>query len=114
MMNYNYGYGFNPMTNAQPQQSFITLPVSNIQEANSYRVSMDGTPTYFHNIGAGEIYMKRTNRQTGLCDFETYTKIAPNKVDSITLETLNQKIDVIYTLLNPVKEKEPKVEKNDK
>lgn len=108
MMNFNYGYGYN-----QPQ-GFITLPVSNIQEANSYRVSIDGTPTYFHNIATGEIYMKKTNRQTGLCDFETYLKATPNKVDSITLETLNQKIDVIYTLLNPMEEKKEKEVKNDK
>lgn len=111
MMNYNYGYGFN-----QPQvQSFLTLPVSNIQEAISYRVAMDGTPTYFHNISTGEIYIKKTNRQTGVCDFETFSKVVQNKVDGITLETLNKKIDDIYGLLNPVIEKkETKVVKDDK
>ena len=66
-------YGFNTLFNTQPQ-GFTTLPVSNIQEANSFRVSMDGTPTYFHNMATGEIYVKRNNRQTGLCDFETYIK----------------------------------------
>ena len=106
-------YGFNPLFNTQPQ-GFTTLPVSNIQEANSFRVSMDGTPTYFHNMATGEIYVKRNNRQTGLCDFETYTKVVPAQVDSITLETLNQKIDGIYTLLNPVEEKKVKEAKNDK
>ena len=113
MMNYSYGYGFNPMINNQPQ-SFMTLPVSNIQEAISYRVSIDGTPTYFHNIATGEIYIKKTNRQTGTCDFETYTRVMPSQADSITLETLNQKIDTIYTLLNPVEEKKAKEVKNDK
>lgn len=119
MMNYNYG--FNPLLNAQQRmnfmeqpQGFITLPVSNIQEANSFRVSMDGTPTYFHNMGTGEIYVKRNNRQTGLCDFETYTKLVPTQVDGITLETLNQKIDGIYDLLMPVKKQEIKEVKNDK
>lgn len=109
MLNYNYGYAFN-----QPQQqNFITLPVSNIQEAISYRVGIDGTPTYFHNMATGEIYMKRTNRQTGVCEFETFSKVVQDKVDSITLETLNKKIDDIYTFLNPVK-KEVKVAKDDK
>ncbi len=112
MMNFNYGYGFNPMTTTQ--QSFLTLPVSNIQEATSYRVSLDGTPTYFHNMSTGEIYLKRTNRQTGTCEFEVFTKVMPEKVNSITLETLNQKIDGIYTLLNPVEEKKVKEVKNDK
>lgn len=106
-------YGFNPLFNTQPQ-GFTTLPVSNIQEANSFRVSMDGTPIYFHNMANGEIYVKRHNRMTNLCDFETYTKVVPTQIDSITLETLNQKIDTIYTLLNTVEEKKTKEVKNEK
>ena len=106
-------YGFNPLFNTQPQ-GFATLPVSNIQEANSFRVSMDGTPTYFHNMATGEIYVKRHNRMTNLCDFETYTKVVPTQIDSITLEVLNQKLDTICASLNPVEEKKTKEVKNDK
>jgi hypothetical protein len=60
MMNYNYGYGFNPMINAQQRlnqlesqfvqqqtQSFSTIPVTSIEEANAYRVDLYGTPTFF-------------------------------------------------------------------
>lgn len=113
MMNYNYG--FNPMMTAQQRlsymeqpQGFTTLPVSNIQEATSYRVNIDGTPTYFHNMGTGEIYIKKTNRQTGTADFEIYKKVIEEQPNGITLETLNQKIDGLYSLFNPPIEEDMK------
>ena len=87
MMNYNYGYAFNPMINAQQRlnqlesqfvqqqtQSFNIIPVTSVEEANAYRVDLYGTPTFFYNAGSNEVYLKRTN-QTGLADFIVFKRV---------------------------------------
>lgn len=92
---YNFpNYQFNPMMNAQqrlnymeqqyPQlvqqpvqsqsQTLITIPVTNIDEANAFRVDLNGTPTFFYNAGANEVYLKKTNTQTGAADFIKFAK----------------------------------------
>ncbi len=95
MMNYGmYPSYYQPMLNAQqriqqyeqmmpqvaPQQQFVqqqtttqtqnfsTIPVANIEEANAFRVDLNGTPTFFYNANKNEIYLKRTNTQTGAAD----------------------------------------------
>lgn len=124
MMNYNYGYGFNPMINAQQRlnqlesqfvqqqtQSFSTIPVTSIEEANAYRVDLYGTPTFFYNAGSNEVYLKRTN-QTGLADFivfkRTENEVEVEKEDNFKI--INEKLDNLQNLLE-VKNK--KVVKND-
>jgi hypothetical protein len=124
MMNYNYGYGFNPMINAQQRlnqlesqfvqqqtQSFSTIPVTSIEEANAYRVDLYGTPTFFYNAGSNEVYLKRTN-QTGLADFivfkRTENEVEVEKEDNFKI--INEKLDNLQNLLE-VKNK--KAVKND-
>ena len=56
----------------QPQQQsnnfLMAIPVTNIDEANAFRVDPQGTPTLFYNAGKNEVYLKRTNMQTGLAE----------------------------------------------
>ena len=68
------------MQQAQPQmqpqmQNFSVVPVSNIEEANAFRVDINGTPTFFFNASKNEVYMKRTNLQTGSADFFTFVGV---------------------------------------
>ena len=124
MMNYNYGYAFNPMINAQQRlnqlesqfvqqqtQSFNIIPVTSVEEANAYRVDLYGTPTFFYNAGSNEVYLKRTN-QTGLADFIVFKRIEVEveveKEDNFKI--INEKLDNLQNLLE-VKNK--KVVKND-
>lgn len=128
MLNYGYNYTpYNPMLNTQqrlnqleqqyPQYaqnsspSLATIPVTNIAEANAYRVDVNGTPTFFYNAGTNEVYMKRTNLQTGLADFIVFTKaeqpiteVKPQKGTNTyeeNFKALNDKIDGLYSLLKP-------------
>lgn len=74
----NYGIGYNPMLTPQQRiaqfeqqytQNFVTIPVTNVDEANAFRVDLNGTPTFFYNAGKNEVYLKRTNTRTGFADF---------------------------------------------
>lgn len=122
----NYGFGYNPMLTPQqrvtqfeqqyPQfaqnsnQNLITYPVTNIEEANAFRVDLNGTPTFFYNAGKNEIYMKRTNTQTGLADFVVFGKVEQPKTQEKTVlntnthekdfKALNDKIDGFYSKLD--------------
>lgn len=59
----------------QPQTvNYVAIPVANIEEANAYRVDLNGTPTFFYNAGKNEIYLKRTNTQTGAAEFFVFAK----------------------------------------
>ena len=124
MMNYNYGYAFNPMINAQQRlnqiesqfvqqqtQTFNIIPVTSVEEANAYRVDLYGTPTFFYNAGSNEVYLKRTN-QTGLADFIVFKRVEveveAEKEDNFKI--INEKLDNLQNLLE-VKNK--KVVKND-
>lgn len=124
MMNYNYGYAFNPMINAQQRlnqiesqfvqqqtQTFNIIPVTSVEEANAYRVDLYGTPTFFYNAGSNEVYLKRTN-QTGLADFIVFKRVEveveTEKEDNFKI--INEKLDNLQNLLE-VKNK--KVVKND-
>ena len=65
------------MQQVQPQmQNFSVVPVSNVEEANAFRVDINGTPTFFFNASKNEVYMKRTNLQTGSADFFTFIGVA--------------------------------------
>lgn len=90
----------------QPQQNgnfLMAIPVTNIDEANAFRVDPQGTPTLFYNAGKNEVYLKRTNMQTGLADFIIFGKVdkptaEEKQVQSINphekdFKTLNDKID---------------------
>jgi len=127
MLNYGYNYTpYNPMLNTrerinQLEQQFpqytqnanlVTVPVTNMAEANAYRVDVNGTPTFFYNAGANEIYLKRTNLQTGLADFIVYKK-AEQPISEVkeqkgintyeeNFKALNDKIDGLYSLLKPI------------
>ena len=106
---------------AQPQviqpslpasNNLVTIPVTNIDEANAFRVDLNGTPTFFYNAGKSEVYLKRTNTQTGLADFIVFTKaqqpaveekqVAVNDTYAKDLKQLNEKIDGLYTLFSTV------------
>ena len=106
---------------AQPQSSqpslptvnnLITIPVTNIEEANAFRVDLNGTPTFFYNAGKGEVYLKRTNTQTGLADFIVFAKVQQPAIDEKQimvgntykddLKQLSEKIDGLYTLFSTV------------
>lgn len=118
---------------AQPQMqqtpvntNLVTIPVSNIDEANAFRVDLNGTPTFFYNAGKNEVYFKRTNTQTGAADFKTFQLVAEplvavkEKISTNTYEKdfkalndkidgFNAKIDGLYSLLATV-QVEPKSE----
>lgn len=94
----------------QPQTvNYVAIPVANIEEANAYRVDLNGTPTFFYNAGKNEIYLKRTNTQTGAADFFTFAKQEQalsevKKEKSVNtyekdFKALNDKIDGLYSLL---------------
>ena len=128
MMNYGYANPYQPMLSAQQRigqfeqqyphltqcssQNFITIPVTNIQEANAFRVDLNGTPTFFYNAGNNEVYMKRTNTQTGSADFVLFSKVEPTKDESKLsvvandyeedFKVLNKKIDDLHSLLTNV------------
>lgn len=100
----------------QPQQQsnnfLMAIPVTNVDEANAFRVDPQGTPTLFYNAGKNEVYLKRTNMQTGLADFIIFGKVdkptvEEKQVQSINphkkeFEALNDKIDGLYSLLSTV------------
>lgn len=95
---------------AQPAQTLNTIPVTNIDEANAFRVDLNGTPTFFYNAGKNEIYMKRTNTQTGLADFQIFGRVEQPKSEvkenlgantyAKDFKALNDKIDGLYSLLS--------------
>ena len=108
-----------------PVNNLITIPVTNIEEANAFRVDLNGTPTFFYNAGKGEVYLKRTNTQTGLADFIIFGKVEQVKEEPkpsvVTnnyekeLKEINSKIDGLYSLFSTVSLKSDKEEeKSDK
>ena len=108
-----------------PVNNLITIPVTNIEEANAFRVDLNGTPTFFYNAGKGEVYLKRTNTQTGLADFVVFGKVEQAKEEPkpsvVTnnyekdFKALNEKIDGLYSLFSTVSLKSDKEEeKSDK
>ena len=103
-----------------PVNNLITIPVTNIEEANAFRVDLNGTPTFFYNAGKCEVYLKRTNTQTGLADFIVFGKIEQPKEETkpsiVTnnyekeLKEINSKIDGLYSLFSTVSLKSDKEE----
>ena len=103
-------------TNITTANNLVTIPVTNIEEANAFRVDLNGTPTFFYNAGKNEIYLKRTNTQTGLADFIVFSKTeqpkdelkqnleisAYNKEFKVLndkIDSFVNKIDELYSLL---------------
>lgn len=99
------------LSQQQPQQNnnfLMTIPVTNVEEANAFRVDPQGTPTLFYNAGKNEVYLKRTNTQTGLADFVIFGKVeqpkteekvilSPNSYEK-ELKAIKDKIDGLYSL----------------
>lgn len=133
----NYGFGYNPMLTPQqrvaqfeqqyPQlsqqnsiQNLVTIPVTNIEEANAFRVELNGVPTFFYNAGKNEVYMKRTNTQTGLADFVVFGKVEQQKTEEKAilntntygkeLKAINDKIDGLFSLVSTLSLKSNKDE----
>lgn len=111
---FNYGYGYNPMINAQQRANLMeqqstgltTIPITDIAEANAYRVDINGTPTLFYNAGKGEVYLKRTNIQTGLADFIIFKKEeVKQEKQPDKFKILSDKIDGLYAILDNSKTK---------
>lgn len=93
----------------QVQQGYRMIPVSDIAEANATTVDTNGQPTFFYNKGKGEIYLKQFDINTGGAMFQRFQlAIAPNE-NTVSLNTLNDKLDAI-TLLFEEKGKKKKVE----
>ena len=133
MINYGMGNPYNnPMFNAQQrlnqleqqypqyaqtpiqqtkQQTLTIIPVTNKEEATAFLVDAFGAPTFFYNAGANEIYLKRTNLETGGADFVIFSKVTKpltgvNSEKGINtykedLKALSDKIDGLYSLLQP-------------
>lgn len=105
----------------QTSQTLSTIPVSNVEEAKAYIVDPYGiAPTFFYNASKNEIYLKKTNRDTGVAEFYTFARVEEplsdvkeskgiNVYDN-DFKALNDKIDGLYSLLEP---KTKKVVKND-
>lgn len=102
--------------NSATVNNLVTIPVTNMEEANAFRVDLNGTPTFFYNAGKNEVYLKRTNTQTGLADFIVFGKVEqpttePKQNLSINtyekdfkalndkIDSFNSKIDGLYSLL---------------
>lgn len=67
--------------NSATVNNLVTIPVTNIEEANAFRVDLNGTPTFFYNAGKNEVYLKRTNTQTGLADFIVFGRVEQPKTE---------------------------------
>lgn len=106
--------------NSNTINSLTTIPVTNIEEANAFRVDLNGTPTFFYNAGKGEVYLKRTNTQTGLADFVVFGKVEhldkskqtahPDSYEkdfkalNDKIDSFSHKIDSLYSLFATAKE----------
>ena len=111
--------------NSSTANGLTAILVTDIAEANAFRVDLNGTPTLFYNAGKNEVYLKRTNTQTGSADFQTFVR-AEQPAESVVVNSyekdfkkLNDKIDGLYALFSteqqPVEEKvTPKGGKNVK
>ena len=100
----------------QPQVNNVSqgVQVSNVDEANAFRVDPLGTPTFFYNAGKNEIYLKRTN-QTGLTDFfvfknagEPLSEVKKDLDVGISkddFKALCDKVDGIYAMVTPKRKK---------
>lgn len=107
-------------TQQSAPQMLNAIPVSTIEEAKAYIVDPLGVPTLFYNAGKNEVYLKRTNKQTAEAEFFTFAKTEEplsEVKDEKGINTyekdfkaLNEKIDGLYSLLEP---KTKKVVKND-
>ena len=106
--------------NSATVNNLVTIPVTNMEEANAFRVDLNGTPTFFYNAGKNEVYLKRTNTQTGLADFIVFGKVEQPKTEpkqNLSINTyekdfkaLNEKIDGLYSLFATVSQKSDKAE----
>lgn len=107
-------------SNSATVNNLVTIPVTNMEEANAFRVDLNGTPTFFYNAGKNEVYLKRTNTQTGLADFIVFGKVEQPKTEpkqNLSINTyekdfkaLNEKIDGLYSLFATVSQKSDKAE----
>ena len=99
-----------PVSTATVNNNLVAIPVTNMEEANAFRVDPNGTPTLFYNAGKNEVYLKRTNTQTGLADFIKFAKLelatttenapANTKPYEKDFKALNDKIDSFGNKIN--------------
>lgn len=99
----------------------VAIPVTNIDEANAFRVDPNGTPTLFYNAGKNEVYLKKTNKQTGLADFQKFVLLDQplNKEKTCScssnnynenFKTINDKLDNLVSILEKKEEVQIKKE----
>lgn len=118
-------YGYNPNTQMQanqyaqgmrepygiqqygspymPTQPRAQVPqmvsVCDMESARNAQIPMDGSPTYFANPQAGEIYVKRLSMVDGSMIFEVYKKEAsPASPIMITIDQYNDLLERIKKL----------------
>ena len=107
-MQQNFNAQQQQMQQAQPK-GFQIIPVTNQQEAYAAQIDiMNGTPSFFYNQNAGEIYLKQIN-QYGKADFIKFAKQnepLSNENEQVNinshteiLNALSEKIDGLYKLL---------------
>lgn len=118
-MAYGYPYVQPPVpgyfnTNYMPQMQ-QAQPVGQMQQtvpvitqvpdeltAQNAQFPMDGTPAYFANANAQEIYTKQLNMSNGSVIFRRYRRIEDAKLEEpayVTREEMNAKLNELYQML---------------
>ena len=104
------------MQNYLPQyrsqlSGYKVLPISSELELNNITVDFNGTPTYFHNQNANEIYVKQFDIKTGLTLTQKFIK-SDNAGHEITgvksdfdINTYEEKLNALNDRINGLEEK---------
>lgn len=64
-------YQQQPPQPSQPQQGSLVM-VTSRTEAEAAQIPFDGLPHFYANMGAGEVYAKIFNSNTGMADFVVF------------------------------------------
>ena len=110
-----YGQNITP----QPQIQFKMVPATNRNEADATIPDVNGAPSFFFNRGTNEIYLKQMDMQPGISIFKEYVEKPVTQTpvsSSISIDTLNEKLDSIKAILEhagTVTEEVKKAKKND-
>ena len=78
----------------------IVRPVASRAEAEVSQAPFDGTPAYFENKAAGEMY-KKAFLPDGTAPLETYKKVTEQPVQYVTVEQFNALVEEIEKLKRP-------------
>ena len=80
-------YGAPYMPNQQSVQAPQIISPCDMDGARNAQIPMDGSPTYFANPQAGEIYVKRLSMVDGSMIFEVYRKdTTPDAAQTVTMD----------------------------